>query len=101
MRTQVGANRSVDCNWFLFAPASIIPSRITHDMFSLPWPVVIESSGFQPPTCNKRPSHKPATCLRVTPLKRFNYGDLQMRLRDGKRYGTGSVSDLSIDQRAS
>jgi hypothetical protein len=29
------------------------------------------------------------------------YGGLQMRLRDGKRYGTGSVSDLrSIDQKA-
>ncbi len=25
------------------------------------------------------------------------YGVLQMRVRDGKRYGTGSVSDLSID----
>jgi len=29
------------------------------------------------------------------------YGGLQMRLRDGKRNGTGSVSDLSINQRAS
>jgi hypothetical protein len=27
-----------------------------------------------------------------------NYGGLQMRVRYGKRYGTGSVSDLSIDQ---
>jgi hypothetical protein len=26
------------------------------------------------------------------------YGGLQMRVRDGKRYGTGSVSDLRIDQ---
>ena len=26
------------------------------------------------------------------------YSGLQMSLRDGKRYGTGSVSDLSIDQ---
>jgi hypothetical protein len=29
------------------------------------------------------------------------YGGLQLRVRDGKRYGTGSVSDLSIDQEAS
>jgi hypothetical protein len=28
---------------------------------------------------------------------RLNYGDLQMRELDGKRYGTGSVSDLGID----
>jgi len=28
------------------------------------------------------------------------YSGLQMRLRDGKRYGTGSVSDLGIDQKA-
>jgi hypothetical protein len=27
----------------------------------------------------------------------MRYGSLQMRLRYGKRYGTGSVSDLSID----
>jgi hypothetical protein len=26
-----------------------------------------------------------------------NYGSLQMHVRDGKRYGTGSVSYLSID----
>ena len=25
------------------------------------------------------------------------YGGLQMRIGDGERYGTGSVSDLSID----
>jgi hypothetical protein len=25
------------------------------------------------------------------------YSGLQMRVRDSKRYGTGSVSDLSID----
>jgi hypothetical protein len=27
----------------------------------------------------------------------LRYGGLQMPVRDGKRYGTGSVSDLSID----
>ena len=32
---------------------------------------------------------------RVAPS--VGYGGLQMRVKDGKRYGTGSVSDLSID----
>jgi hypothetical protein len=30
----------------------------------------------------------------------WRYGGLQMRVRDGERYGTGSVSDLSLDQKA-
>jgi hypothetical protein len=32
---------------------------------------------------------------------RHLYGGLQLSVRDGKRYGTGSVNDLSIGQEAS
>jgi hypothetical protein len=49
--------------------------------------------------CDKkiRPIHFRHEQRRGFDRRSDRYRDLQMRARDGKRYGLGSVSDLSID----
>jgi hypothetical protein len=54
------------------------------------------------PRCDARYSrHNAAFLFVVTASAGSSYIGLQMLVLDGKRYGTGSVSDLSIDQEVS
>ena len=54
------------------------------------------------PLCDARYTrHNAAFLFAVPALAGSFYSGLQMLVLDGERYGTGSVSDLSIDQEVS